>query len=223
MFAKDYRFKARQRLTGNWWLSVAVCFVAALLGGGLVGSSIATTITQRLSSNENWKVFLPMLSLVIAGGSVIAIAQFILGGPVRLGLCRYLLNQQEGKPLAFRELFSQFHRLGDGLCLMLLTNIFVILWSLLLIIPGIVAGYRYAMAPFLMVEDPNCAATEAIRRSKGMMYGHKWELFCLDLSFIGWMLLSALTLSIGDLFLVPYRSAAYAAFYRNLRYNGAAQ
>ena len=87
---------------------------------------------------------------------------------------------------------------------------------LLLIVPGIIAVYRYALAPYLMAEDPEMGAMEAIEKSKELMKGNKWRLFCLQFSFIGWMLLSSLTFGLGNLALRPYQEAAYAAFYREV-------
>jgi uncharacterized membrane protein len=96
------------------------------------------------------------------------------------------------------------------------TGLLIILWSLLLVIPGIIAAYRYAMASYIMAQNPEIGALDAIERSKAMMNGNKLRLFCLQLSFIGWMLLSALTLGIGYIFLRPYMQAAYAAFYLDI-------
>lgn len=98
----------------------------------------------------------------------------------------------------------------------LLITLKVLAWSLLFVIPGIVAAYRYSMATYIMAENPNMQATEAIERSKTLMDGRKGDLFCLDLSFIGWALLAVLTAGIGNLWLVPYMTVSRAAFYRSL-------
>ena len=90
------------------------------------------------------------------------------------------------------------------------------LWSLLFIIPGIVKGYAYSMTPFIMAENPDMSANDAITASRQLMDGHKGELFMLDLTFIGWDLLAALTFNLGHLALNPYRNAAHAAFYKDL-------
>lgn len=90
------------------------------------------------------------------------------------------------------------------------------LWTLLLIIPGIMASYSYAMTGYILAEHPELTASEAIAQSKDMMAGNRWRLFCLQFSFIGWDILCALTLGIGNLALRPYRHAAEAAFYREL-------
>jgi uncharacterized membrane protein len=92
----------------------------------------------------------------------------------------------------------------------------VFAWSLLFVIPGIVASYRYAMVPYLMADHPEMSVAQAFDRSKAMMKGHKGELFLLHLSFIGWLLLSAITLGLAGLVISPYMQFAEGAFYRNL-------
>ena len=95
--------------------------------------------------------------------------------------------------------------------------IFIALWSLLLIIPGIVKSLSYAMTPYILEENPELSANEAIDRSRAMMRGHKYDLLWLYLSFIGWFLLSFLTLGIGLLWLIPYVETAQAAFYEDVK------
>ena len=96
-------------------------------------------------------------------------------------------------------------------------GLYICLWSLLLIIPGIVKYYAYAMTPYIMAEKPNLSINEAITKSREMMKGHKWQLFWLDVSFTGWMLLSILTLGIALVFVWPYYSAARAEFYKEIK------
>ena len=95
--------------------------------------------------------------------------------------------------------------------------IFILLWTLLLIIPGIIATYSYAMTFFIIADDPQAGALEAIGRSKEMMRGHRWKLFCLFLRFIGWSLLCLLTFGIGFLWLTPYMQTSLAHFYDDVR------
>lgn len=96
----------------------------------------------------------------------------------------------------------------------------ILLWTLLFIIPGIVASYSYAMTGYILAEDPDLTASQAIQRSKEMMRGNRWRLFCLQLSFIGWIILCLFTFGIGNLFLNPYQTAADAAFYREISGTG---
>ena len=113
-------------------------------------------------------------------------------------------------------LFSQFDRFKQGFLQSFLRNLYIVLWSLLFVIPGIVKSFSYAMTPFIMADHPEMTAKEAIAASKEMMDGHKGDLFILGLTFFGWHLLAGLSLGIGYLWLNPYMNAAYAAFYRDL-------
>lgn len=217
MFASDYRRIAREKLTGCWGISIGVTFLAALLGGAAAGSSVIV----NLRLDEEVMRSLPpavvlFLARLAAFYSILGLVQFILGGPILLGHCKFLMNQQDGRELRVNDLFSQFHRFGDGFVVRLLVGLYTFLWSLLFVIPGIVAAFRYAMAPYILYEHPEMRASEAIRASKELMKGHKWQLFCLQFSFIGWSILCLFTLGIGSLWLNPYVEAANAAFYREI-------
>lgn len=92
-------------------------------------------------------------------------------------------------------------------------SLFVSLWTLLLIVPGIIAAIRYSQAPFIMLENPGMTALEAIRQSKAMTKGHKWEIFMLSLSFLGWSILSVFTFGILYFWLIPYIGETNAQLY----------
>ena len=215
MSAKDYRAIAWSKVKDTLVPSVLAGILAFYLGGLLVSAAANLTITiegeQRvIPSLLNW---LPN-ALGIAG--IWAIVQLIVGGPVRQGYCVFLLKQHNNEPLEVKDVLSQMSNFGPGFLLRLLQGLYTALWTLLLIIPGIMASLSYAMAPFILAENPEMTASEAIAASKEMMDGHKWELFCLNFSFIGWELLSMVTLGVGALVLNPYMNAAQAAFYCNL-------
>lgn len=218
MEAKELRRIARENLSGNWGNAVLAAFLAALLGGLIAGGSgfeveLDAEVTAQLP--EIVKTYF----LYAAGiGGTLNFVHLILGGVIRQGYAVYLLKQYDRQSPETRDLFSQFDRFGDGFCLKLLQSLFVILWSLLLIIPGIVKAYSYAMAPYIMAENPNMTAREALNASTELMDGHKMELAFLELSFIGWGILNIFTLGIGSLWLTPYMNAAHTAFYRNLSY-----
>lgn len=218
MNLSDIRYSARHALSGMWGISILVGFLASLLGAGFFGStssiSIRSSDLQKYFHNN--RALLSVLLMLGSASGFLAIVQFIIGGTVKLGYCRFLLKQHDGDHPELSDLFSQFDRFGDGFCLALLQTILIALWSLLFVIPGIVASYKYAMAQFIMVENPNMRASEALQASKTMMYGHKMELFILHLSFFGWMILCSLTFGIGNLWLNPYMNAANAAFYREI-------
>lgn len=215
MQAYDLRKTARENLRGNWPISIAASLIAWLLGGLVVGSGIDFRIISKYLPKQGTFTYV-IVTLGILG-SLTGLAELIIGGTVRLGYSKFLLKQHDHREKPeIGDLFSEFGRFTDGLCLLLLQSLYVILWSLLLFIPGIVAGYRYAMAPYLMQENPGMTASEAIKASGQMMQGHKGELFMLDLSFLGWAFLAAITFGIGRIFLNPYTNAAHAAFYRSL-------
>lgn len=218
MYAGDYRRIARDRLAGNWAVSVGAGLIAALLGGVLISGSASLQMSVKMQTLEHLPHVLAWgLSRLMMFSGALGLVQFVIGGTVRLGYCSFLLKQQDRRPLAAGDLFSQFSRFGDGFVLSLLTGLYTMLWTMLFVIPGIVAAYRYAMAPLILTENPDLSPSEAISRSKAMMQGRKWKLFCLDFSFIGWNILNAMTFGIGSLWLVPYHNAAHAAFYRENR------
>jgi len=213
----DLKLTAREKLYGNWKLAVGVSFVAALLGGVISGSNIDLTFGLDSDDLQAMPRFvISYLQVVAPIALVMGIVQFIAGGMIRLGYCHFLLKMHDGEEAKLEDLFSQTHRFTDGFCLALLTGLFTALWTLLFIIPGIIAAFRYAMAPFILYENPGMTASEAIDASKEMMDGHKMDLFILDLTFIGWDILAALSLGIGNLWLNPYRSMTHASFYRML-------
>lgn len=255
--AADYRALARDALRGRWKTAVLAGLLASALGANIVNATgNITSNANRANQNSN---ITPGGSLELFsqanGGRLLAVLvvcivvwtlfTLVVGGAVRLGYARFNLNLADGKAAAVSDLFSQKGRLWDGFCLKFLQGLYVALWSLLLVIPGIVKSYSYAMAPYIMAEHPALTANEAITESRRIMDGNKWRLFCLDLSFIGWELLCALPLyagyflflnnfsgseamaisivlllaiplSVGFFFVRPYEEAAGAIFYRDI-------
>lgn len=211
----NIRARARENLRSHWGISVGAALLAALFGALIVGSGFNLEIEERFTS-ELPRNFESLVKLILTAVSSLSLLHLILGGVIQLGYSKFLLNQHDGKDYIVKDLFSQFERFSVGFLQLFLRNLFTALWALLLIIPGIIKHYSYAMTPFILTDHPELTAKEAIRRSMEMMDGHKGELFMLGLTFIGWELLSALTLGIGALWLNPYKNAAYAAFYREL-------
>ena len=217
MTYSDIRRVARENLQGNYWQSVLVAFVAALLGGILAGGSVFSVDVDVSEMNAALPGFLiQYLAIMGSISGLLGLVQFIIGGTVQLGYTQYLLKQHNHAHFDIHDLFSQFGRFKEGFLQNFLRDLYVALWTLLFIIPGIVKHFSYAMTPFIMAENPDMTAKEAIEASKQMMDGHKGRLFVLGLTFIGWDLLAALTLNIGYIFLNPYKNAAYAAFYKDL-------
>lgn len=153
-----------------------------------------------------------------AGAVVPGIGALIITGPMTYGVCYMFLKQyRDGEKLEIGEVFSGFSAdFGQTFLIGLLSSIFIALWSLLLVVPGIVKSYAYSMAYYIKADHPDCDWKECINASREMMKGHKWELFVLDLSFIGWYIVGALCLGVGTLWVIPYHTAARSIFYAEL-------
>ena len=142
----------------------------------------------------------------------------IFSGVVAFGYAIFYLELVKTKKAKIGAFFSGiFKNFFKKWAAEFLMGLYICLWSLLLIIPGIVKYYAYAMTPYIMAEKPNLSINEAITKSREMMKGHKWQLFWLDVSFTGWMLLSIVTLGIALVFVWPYYSAARAEFYKEIK------
>lgn len=144
---------------------------------------------------------------------VSSVYNLLITGPMTLGYIMFSISILRNRGTSPAEVFYGFERFGKAFGLYLVTSILIILWSLLFIIPGVIAALRYSMSFFILADDPEIGIMEAINESKRMMRGNKWKFFCLNLSFIGWALLCCLTMGIGFLWLGPYIAVSMAAFY----------
>ena len=204
---REYKRAARASLRGNWapavLASLALLFLAVLL-------SVPTELF--LYANLG-----PALFFGLQAGSLL-ISTFLVV-PLGVGyavacLMLYETNDDRLSENMFKTAFSRYwHKVGG----MFLMSLKVWLWSLLLVIPGIIMAHAYAMTPYILEEHPEIGAWEASRVSQKMMRGHKFRLFRLYLSFIGWALLCVPTLGVGFLWLVPYMQMSQAAFYSDLK------
>jgi uncharacterized membrane protein len=187
--------------------------------------------TARKSLAGKWSTsavvsFLTLTAVVMGMGSMFfsgPIALFCtLAGifitPIMLyGLFVVFLRNIRGEQMSIKGLFVGFLRYGNVLSTMLLMHLYIILWSLAGIIPGIIKAYSYALTPYILHDHPEMGGNEAIRKSAEMMKGYKRQLFLMDLSFAGWGLLCILSLGIGFLWLIPYMQSARSAFYEEVR------
>ena len=153
---------------------------------------------------------------------VVAIAMLVsafLLNPLEVGARRFFV-QNLHMPAEVKEIaFGYDHCYKNIVKTMFFRDLYLILWGLLFVIPGIVKSYEYRMIPYLLAEHPEMTKQEAFARSKEMMNGQKWRAFVLELSFLGWDLLSLLTLGIlGTFYVGPYRHMTNAALYEALQY-----
>lgn len=154
------------------------------------------------------------LSLIPIVGSL---GTLLVSGPFSLGLAIVFLRLVRDESIDVGMLFKGFEDFMRSFVAGLLVSIYTLLWMLLLIVPGIIAGLSYSLTFFIISDNPNIGPNEAIGKSKEMMRGHKMELFLLQLSFIGWFLLGLVTFSIGFLWIGSYYYAAMAVFYQEVR------
>lgn len=174
------------------------------------------TARARASLSGQWGTAVAATVIFYALMSILSCGALFISGPLFLGMAVLFLSIIRGRG-EVGQLFSGFQEFGRTLGAYLLMGLFVMLWLLLFIIPGIVMSYAYAMTYFVMADDSKIGPLEAIRRSKEMMRGHKWKLFCLYCRFIGWSLLALLTCGVGYLWLIPYMQTAMAHFYEDVR------
>ena len=189
---------ALDALQGNWRVAILTGFVASLMGASLWSAGGSGSSNSGSNSSENLFYYLDdatlqlirtILVIAVVVLIVWGIVAFIIGGAAKFGYAIFNLNLVDGKEARFSDLFSQFDRLGSGIIMNLLVGVFTFLWTLLFVIPGIIKSFSYSMTPFVLAEHPELSENAAITRSRELMDGNKWRLFCLMFSFIGWELL----------------------------------
>lgn len=229
--ATDFRRIARDALKGRWGIAVLAGFLAAILGAADTAapkvnfsfesgefSAGLKMFGQTLFSTTGDGIFAGLVfSWLVVLAIVSAIALFVVGSVVRVGYARFHLDLVDRhEDVKVNTLFAYFPHWKNAVLTNLLQAVYIFLWGLLLVIPGIVAAYSYAMTGYLLAENPQLTASEAIAQSKELMRGNRWRLFCLQFSFIGWEILCSFTLGIGYLWLTPYTQSATAAFFRDI-------
>jgi len=177
--------------------------------------------TREQLKDRYWMVFVVVLIvLAVSGASYPLIVGLIVVGPLTVGLSYYLLDivQTNHKGDNYELLIEGFKKsLVASIVSNLLTMIFIFLWSLLLIIPGIIKALSYSMTPYIIADNPEIDGMVAIDKSREMMRGNKTRLFFLYFSFIGWFILCLFTFGIGFFFLAPYIKTTVANFYVDIR------
>ena len=206
----ELRAQARERLEGQWGTFVLMTFLMLVIQTilqipGYIGSLLEILSPENVLASLSFSNISNILSL--------------LALPLSWGLTVSLLRNHREESVDLENLFDGFRggRYTRVFCALFLVNLFTILWTLLLIIPGIMKAFSYALTPYIVMDEPELTARQAITRSCEIMEGRRWKLFCLYLSFIGWGILSLLTFGIGFLWLAPYMNASIAAFYEDAR------
>ena len=168
----DYRMLALDALRGKWKTAVLTGIAASALGATIVSSSNSVVSNSNQAKDIHFNLFAQpnggrLLAVLLVGIGLWAILQLIVGGAVQLGYAHFNLNLVDGNDAAISDLFSQKDRLWDGFCMKFLQGLYIALWSLLLVIPGIVKTYSYAMTPYIMSEHPSLTAMKRSQNPGG--------------------------------------------------------
>lgn len=223
---KELKQQAKGAVKRNYWKSVLVGILATCL---MTGSTTAGG--QEVSNTADSLASLGQLDIGLLVGSVIGVLVLILVvtffleglvfGPLEIGISKFKLDalKDTGKLGVLSEGYHNNYK--NNAITMFKRALFINLWSLLFVIPGIVKFYEYRMIPYLLAEYPGMDSREAFAKSKEMMMGNKWNTFVLDLSFLPWDILATVTFGIVGVFYVsPYRQMTDAALYQELKKNG---
>lgn len=221
---KELKDQAKAGLKRNYWKAVLVGVIDMVLFGtaaaagkgqsGGVGETFAAMDPQAIAA-----AFAILLGAAVIAILVSFLLRIFLIDPVRVGIAKFETEAVDGT--------AGLNALGRGFtggsylnCVktLFLRDLYVFLWSLLLIVPGIIKALEYSQVEYLLAEDPSLSTQEALERSKEMMDGNKWNYLVLLLSFLGWHILSALTLGLLEVFYVhPYELLTEGAFYEAIR------
>ena len=194
----ELRKEAKELLAGNWTVTVTIALLATLVTSAPSLFNLTESVTTSLIS----------LILVIA-----------ISFPLNFGVKMTFMSFCRGEQLKVENILGMFNKTyyGKSVILGLLMSIYTFLWTLLLIVPGIIKSLSYAMAPYIMLDNPNISAEEAICKSMQMMDGHKMNLFLIQLGYWGYGLLSLLLLGIPLLWIMPYYEVVYIKFYEEIK------
>ena len=217
----DLKKKGKAAFKNNYWRCVLVSLILSILTAGSSASgsgNSARNANQMNIENEQVAAILAIVaSFIIVFTIVWCILRIFVLNPLEVGCFSFLKkNLDEHVDLGcLKDGFADYKKSAVTL---LLRDIYLALWILLFLIPGIIKAYSYTMVPYIVLDNPELSPKEVITRSRQMMKGHKWRTFCLDLSFIGWGLLSSLTLGlVGILYAGPYRRSTRAALYMEIK------
>lgn len=202
----ELKENAKQVLRRTYWNVFVVMLIVGVLSSGQSGISIVSEL-------QNFGLSFPVRVVGTVGTVSFLLAVFLVN-PLMVGKNYYLLRAREHDP----EISHIFSRFGGGyygnvITTMLVKDIKIFLWSLLLVVPGIIKSYEYFFVPYILAENPSIPGKRAFEMSKAMTDGVKLQIFILELSFVGWYFLGALALGIGTFFVNPYFEATMAELY----------
>lgn len=217
---KELKERAKAAVRRNYWKAVLVSLIFAGLVGSVSFYSSVASNNAIDASTPTVALVLLLAAIVIFAIACIILADVFLANPIMIGINKFELNALRDK--------GNVSDLGNGfdvsykrnVKVLFFRDLYIILWLLVFIIPGIIKAYEYRMIPYLLADNPDMGREEAFNRSKAMMKGNKWRAFVLDLSFILWNILGVITFGVVNvLWVFPYMQLTYAALYDALRQN----
>ena len=222
----ELKERGKAAFRANYWACVGVAFLMTLFAAGTqvasrstsagtTTSTATTDISEMLKQPEVMAAFAAVFSVA---GILAVLFKIFVANPIEVGGHLFFKENTLEPPAPFSFVKRGFQNYGHNFVTLLLRDLFILLWTLLFIVPGLIKMYSYCMVPFILAEHPEMSATEVITRSREMMNGHKWRTFVLDLSFIGWILLGAVTVGLVQVFWTsPYMYSTHAALYLELK------
>lgn len=203
---KELKEKAKQSLKAYYWEALLAILIASLLSGGI-------SFKIRRSNYQ----FTEVTNTIYYFSSFFILLNIFVLNIINAGLAKFFI-EGEKEDAKISNLFFFFNKdyYFNAVKIMFFMNLYTFLWSLLFIIPGIIKSYEYIFIPYLLAENPNIDMDEVFRETKSMTDGQKWDMFVLDLSFIGWYFLGSLVI-IGQVFVAPYHQATKTQLYLALK------
>lgn len=228
--------QGKEAFKKNYWPSVAVAFIMSLLLGGTGGAVSNATSSVPDTTQVHYEVsgdldaaidaITPEQAVLIIGAiagvlmtilAISSIIRIVLFNPITVGGNHFFKKNVRGESPTVGTIVDGFSPYAHVVVTMLLKDVFVALWSLLLIVPGVIKSYEYRLVPYLVKDHPELKPVEVLKLSSRMMQGNKWAAFVMDLSFLGWLILGIFTFNLGNIFWTfPYQDNADAALYEEL-------
>lgn len=219
---KDLKTIGKAALHRNYWVTVLVTLIYGFLAADY-SDRVLDFVKESLSDDPveawgsmAWTILAVGATIILIWTVIMILVRIFIGNMIEIGSMRYYLENSEKKSSLRLILYGfQSGDYGKNTLTLFLRDLYSVLWTLLLIVPGIIKSLEYSMIPYILAENPKMSRKRAFELSKAMMDGQKWDAFVLDLSFIGWFILGGITLGVVDvMYTNPYVNTTWAEFYK---------
>ncbi len=221
----EMKERGKRTFKANYWPCVVAAFLMSVLAGAFSATAHSRSedmdfnaLMNGMSPEEQRIALMVLLGIFALAAGVALLIRVFLKNPIELGGCAFFRANAEEAPAPLAIIKTGFQNYWHNFAVLFVRDLYLLLWSLLLLVPGLIKAYSYCMVPYILAEHPELSANEVITRSREMMNGNKWRAFLLDLSFVGWILLGVLTLGLGFiLWAAPYMESTHAVLYLELK------